>query len=89
MKRKFAKYPSRYVKASYSDTGYWKAVMRSDFGEYYAYTTGYDRAEARDNLKNYELVGDEKNDQIFSLTPISEAEYESGSRRFHSGERWG
>lgn len=86
-KRTFTKYPSSYVEASYSNTGYWKAIMRSEFGEYYAFTTGYDRAEARDNLM-YELVGDEKDDQIFSLSPISESEYESGNRRFHSGERW-
>ena len=88
MKRQFTKYPSGYVKASYSNTGYWKAIMRSDYGEYCAFTTGYDRAEARDNLKTVELVDDEKDDQIFSLSPISESEYEEGSRRFHSGERW-
>lgn len=86
MKRKFTKYPQGYVRASSESTGYWKAIMRyypEDGGamqEYIAYTTGYDKAEARDNLVSIDLVGDEKNDQIFSLIPISEDEYNSSIR---------
>ena len=90
MKRTFTKYPSNYVRASRvkeSDhTGYWKAIMRyfpedGSMQEYTAYTTGYDRLEAEDNLRSVDLVGDEKNDEIFSLIPIDEAEYRRGLSR--------
>jgi len=81
-----------YIKSNTEPSGYWQAVMRyypeeGSMQEYYAFTTGYDRSEAQKNLKS-ELIGEEKEDQIFTIEPISEEEYKEGMRRFGEGERW-
>ena len=76
-------------------TGYWRATMRyypEDGGrmeEYYAFTTGYDRDEARFNLYDDDLEQSDWHDSCLCLTPISEEEYLDGVRRYNNGERWG
>jgi len=75
-------------------TGYWQAVMQywpedgSGRQEYYAFTTGYDRDEAKFNLYDNELEQCDLNDYMFCLSPISEEEYLDGVRRYNDGQRW-
>lgn len=77
-----------------SNTGYWKAIMRyypEDGGrmqEYFAFTTGYDKDEAKFNLYDDDLEQCDWHDECFTLTPISEEEYKDGIRRYNDGERW-
>ena len=60
--------------------------MRCECFEYNAYTTGYNKEEARQNIRD-ELLEDEKEDEIMCITQIDEDEYIKHYKEFGNGVR--
>lgn len=69
---------------------YWKILLGYYVDgkrvEYNAYTTGYDRKEARSNIRS-ELLADEADDEIISVMQIDEDEYVNGCKEYGNGVR--
>ena len=69
--------------------GYFKILMRDKDNpkrEYNAYVPGFDKNEAIQAVR-YELLDDEKDDEIFAITEIPEEEYLKGYKEFGEGFR--